>query len=119
MNSGLTKRAILTLALTAVICIAASAVWAEIPDTAKVHFNAGVEATQGNKIDEAITQYEAAIKLSPEYRDAHINVGALYFQKDNMAKASEHLEAAFCLAQPSVGQVVPTQVVGGQDALQE
>ncbi len=61
-------------------------------DEAKKQFNAGVEAEKAGKADAAIVAYEAAVKASPNYPDAHRNLAAVYQQKREYAKALPHLE---------------------------
>ncbi len=91
------------VALLAILILSAAAAAAEIPDTAKVHFNAGVEAMQADKIDAALKEFEAAVALAPDYLDAHINAGALYFEKGDLARASEHLKASLDLDTANAG----------------
>ncbi|MCI0330488.1 MAG: tetratricopeptide repeat protein [candidate division Zixibacteria bacterium] len=62
-------------------------------DEAKKQFNAGVEADKAGKTDAAIAAYEAALKASPNYPDAHRNLAAAYQHKKEYAKALPHLEA--------------------------
>ncbi|HLG93859.1 MAG TPA: tetratricopeptide repeat protein [candidate division Zixibacteria bacterium] len=62
-------------------------------DEAKKQFNAGVEADKAGKTDAAIAAYEAALKASPGYADAHRNLAAAYQAKKEFAKALPHLEA--------------------------
>lgn len=71
-----------------------SLAWAGPPsDEAKKQFNAGVQAEKAGKLDAAITAYEAALKASPDYVDAHKNLAAAYQSKKDFAKAIPHLEA--------------------------
>ncbi len=62
-------------------------------DEAKKQFNAGVEADKAGKTDAAIAAYEAALKATPNYPDAHKNLAASYQKKKDYAKALPHLEA--------------------------
>ncbi|MGH8004666.1 MAG: tetratricopeptide repeat protein [Limisphaerales bacterium] len=62
-------------------------------DEAKKQFNAGVEAEKTGKTDAAIAAYEAALKATPNYPDAHKNLAAAYQKKKEYAKALPHLEA--------------------------
>lgn len=62
-------------------------------DEAKKQFNAGVEAEKTGKTDAAIVAYEAALKATPNYPDAHKNLAAAYQKKKDYAKALPHLEA--------------------------
>lgn len=70
---------------------------AEITEDAKKDFNRGVELSKANQPDSAIAAYEAAIAKSPDYLQAHINVGALYYDKKQLADAARHLKAAVAL----------------------
>jgi len=62
-------------------------------DEAKKQLNAGVDADKAGKLDAAIAAYEAALKASPGYLDAHRNLAAAYQKKGNYAKAIPHWEA--------------------------
>jgi len=81
----------------AVVLTLCATVRAEVPDDAKREFNRGVELTEAKKADSAIAAYEAAIKIDPTYLQAHINVGALYYDNGNMEKAATHLSQAVAL----------------------
>ncbi|HUU45590.1 MAG TPA: tetratricopeptide repeat protein [Acidobacteriota bacterium] len=67
---------------------------AEVSDEAKRQFNNGVEYEKADKPDSAIAAYTAALAEAPDYLDAHINVGALYYQKGDLTNAAQHLEHA-------------------------
>ncbi len=56
-------------------------------EKAKEHFNAGLTASQGGKTDEAILGYQAAIAEDPLFIDAYINLGAIYFNKNDFQSA--------------------------------
>ncbi len=72
-------------------------------EEAKKHFNSGVNAEKAGKVDEAITEYEAAVKVSPDYLDAHKNLAAAYKTKNNLPLAITHLEAV-AKVEPSAGK---------------
>lgn len=76
---------------------------AEISEEAKRQFNSGVEFEKANKQDSAIAAYTAALAEAPEYLDAHINVGALYYQKGDLTNAAQHLEHAIRLDSTRAG----------------
>ena len=42
---------------------------------------------------EVFLQYEEALRIDPEHRNAHEYIGAAYLQVGNLAKAKEHLTA--------------------------
>jgi tetratricopeptide (TPR) repeat protein len=51
----------------------------------------------------AIALYEAALKIDPDSADAHYNLGLLYVQQANYAKASEQARAAYSAGYPLPG----------------
>lgn len=73
---------------------AAAGVSAEPSEEAKKSFNTAVEAVKAGNTAAAITAYEEAVKLSPDYLQAHINVGAIYYEQGKLTEAATHLEAA-------------------------
>jgi tetratricopeptide (TPR) repeat protein len=85
--------------LAAALCLllAPTLVRAEVTEQAKKEFNRGVELAKAGKADSAIVAYEAAVAASPDYLQAHINVGALYYEKKQYADAARHLQAAVTL----------------------
>jgi protein O-GlcNAc transferase len=50
-----------------------------------------------NKIDEALTSYETAIKLRPDFAIAHANVGACYYDSGDIPKAISSFKHAIQL----------------------
>ena len=82
----MTGAGVMTAALLVFLCAAAVAA---VPDDAKREFNRGIEFSKAKKLDSAIVAYEAAIKIAPDYLDAQINIGALYYEKGDLAKATE------------------------------
>ncbi|MBI3872108.1 MAG: tetratricopeptide repeat protein [candidate division Zixibacteria bacterium] len=90
-----------------ILCLAAllvgsGRVSAEITEDAKKDFNRGVELSRAKEPDSAIAAYEAAIAKSPDYLQAHINVGALYYDKKQLTDAARHLKAAVTLDSTNV-----------------
>jgi tetratricopeptide (TPR) repeat protein len=88
---------IVRLAVVAVMLVPAFAHAADVSDEAKMKFNSAVEFATANKPDSAIAAYEAAIKAAPDYLQAHINVGALYYDKGDLDQAASHLNKAVAL----------------------
>ena len=86
--------AVLLVLLVVAVAGPASAVPTE---DAKKAYNSGLEAAKAGKTDSAVAYYESAVKLSPDYLDAHINVGAIYYEKGQLEQAAEHLKAAIAL----------------------
>ena len=52
---------------------------------------------QAGRIDEAVTQYETALFLQPDYADAHNNLGVALVQKGRIVEARKHFERAVVL----------------------
>src|SRR6185369_11681590 len=63
-------------------------------DKATDHLNRGTELLAQGKIDEAIAQYQEAVRLSPEDEDMHYNLALALGKQGNRTLAKEHyLEA--------------------------
>ena len=54
---------------------------------AQVWYNLGVAYFQNGQVDEAIVQYQKAIKSNPKYAQAHNGLGAAFSQKGQVDKA--------------------------------
>lgn len=60
---------------------------AESKAEAKAAYNKAVQAHLGGKLPEAISEYQNALSLNPEFSQAHCNLGLIYNQQHNYAKA--------------------------------
>ena len=56
---------------------------------AKELYNEGVKAMQEGKPQEAIMAYKGVVEMMPEYVDAHLNLGVIYFQQKQYDLALE------------------------------
>jgi tetratricopeptide (TPR) repeat protein len=54
-----------------------------------------------NKIPQAIAKLEEAIRIAPEYRDAHWNLGALYGRLGRFAEAQAQFQKAIDIGPPA------------------
>ncbi|MCC6979063.1 MAG: tetratricopeptide repeat protein [Candidatus Melainabacteria bacterium] len=54
---------------------------------AQASYNKAVQAHLQGKLSEAISQYQNALTLNPEFSQAHCNLGLIYNQQHNYAKA--------------------------------
>lgn len=107
-----TGRTTLAVVLAAVTCLAFSARgMAAVPDEAKKELNRGIEFTQAKKPDSAIMAYQAALKIAPDFLDAHINIGALYYEKGDMVQATGHLKKAIALDSTNTAVLKPLGLV--------
>jgi tetratricopeptide (TPR) repeat protein len=55
----------------------------QAPNDVRLHFRLGVVARKAGLIDEAITEYQAAIRFDPKLAEAHYNLAVLYLQQKN------------------------------------
>jgi tetratricopeptide (TPR) repeat protein len=68
---------------------------AKCPDNARAHYNLGVILTSLSRSQEAITEYEAALRINPNYAEAHVNLGnALSQAPGHLPEAITEYEAA-------------------------
>src|SRR3989475_377599 len=54
----------------------------------------GLALAQEGKLTEAIEHYTTALRIKPDYADAHINLGIALAQQGKLAEASEHYQQA-------------------------
>ncbi len=67
---------------------------------ADIHYNAGVELQEQGRLQEAIAEYDEAIRLDPEYADAYINRGVAYFNLGQLERAIRDFDEAILLKPP-------------------
>src|SRR5262249_39841431 len=107
----------ITAAILAIVCVALGArtyarnldwtdgvtLWSgaiEVnPNAARAHNNLAFEYTQipGRNRD-AIAEYQAALRIEPDYPDAHFNLGNAYLAVHQLPDAIDHFRAAAQLA---------------------
>src|SRR4026208_1679048 len=75
---------------------------ADVPDSAKPHFDYGSALQKEGKLDEAIEQYKLALQFDPKYAAAHMNLGAMLSGQAKFDAAVPHMEHALQL-QPNNG----------------
>jgi len=71
-----------------------TAVQAPAQDSAKEHFDKGVQYSLKGQLDDAIKEYEAVLTYNPKSSEAHNNLGFAYFDKGDIDKAIEHQKKA-------------------------
>lgn len=55
------------------------------------------------KHDEAIAQYEKALKIAPTWAELHYNLGLALFEKEQYAQAKKHASVAYRSGYPLPG----------------
>ena len=63
-------------------------------DNYTAHNNLGDALFQKGNVDEAITQYQTALQIKPDYAGAHNNLGNALLQKGRVDEAITHYQAA-------------------------
>jgi len=64
-----------------------------------VRLNLGIGLAKAGRSSDALAEYQAALRLQPDYADVHINLGAALAQAGRVAEGLDHLEAA-CRLKP-------------------
>lgn len=57
----------------------------------------GIDLRKGNKLDEAIRNYERALYLDKDDEILHYNIAHAYYKKGNIAEAQKHLKKALMI----------------------
>jgi tetratricopeptide (TPR) repeat protein len=63
-------------------------------NTAELQYNMGAALAKSGKADVAIPHFEAALRLKPDYVEAHNNLGAALASSGRVEEAIPHFEAA-------------------------
>jgi len=62
--------------------------------SAQEHFRRGLIFLQQGRWDEAIREYQAALRINPEYAEAHYNLGVAYAEQGRLDEAIREWQAA-------------------------
>ena len=81
-----------------------SYVAADLPSSARAHFNYGAALQQEGRLDEAEKQYNAALRFDPNYVKVYVNLGQLFVSKDKLDEAKKNYTKAIEL-EPQIGEV--------------
>jgi Tfp pilus assembly protein PilF len=77
---------------------------ADLPASARAHFNYGATLQQIGRLDEAEKEYNAALQVDPNYVKVHMNLGQLFMSKSKLDEAKKHYERAIEL-EPQTGEI--------------
>jgi Tfp pilus assembly protein PilF len=77
---------------------------ADLPKSARAHFNYGSALQQQGHFDEAEKEYIAALRADPDYVKVHMNLGQLYISKGRLDDAKKSYEKAIQL-EPRTGEI--------------
>ena len=82
------RRFLVFLALIPIACVlslagAAQVVSSQIQDQVQEHFHAAQQAQQQDRLDDAVHEYLAVLKLAPELPEAYVNLGLVYTPSQN------------------------------------
>jgi tetratricopeptide (TPR) repeat protein len=77
---------------------------ADLPNSARAHFNYGSALQQQGRFDDAEKEYQAALRTDPNYVKVHMNLGQLYISKSKLDEAKKYYEKAIQL-EPRTGEI--------------
>jgi Flp pilus assembly protein TadD len=75
---------------------------ADVPGSAKPHFDYGSTLQKEGRLDEAVEQYKIALRFNPNHAEAHMNLGVALSAQAKFDAALPHMETAVRL-QPNNG----------------
>jgi len=67
---------------------------ADLPSSARAHFNYGAALQKVHRFDEAEKEYNAALKFDPNYAKVYINLGQLFMTTSKLDEARKNYEKA-------------------------
>jgi Tfp pilus assembly protein PilF len=77
---------------------------ADLPASARAHFNYGAALQQLGRLDEAEKEYQTALRFDPDYMKVHVNMASLSMSKSKLDEARKYYDRAIQL-DPSSGEV--------------
>lgn len=91
--NGITKKPIILLVILMLTVFSAS-LFGQASDDAKAAFNEALNKEKAGDLNAAITSYKACIKSDPEFVDAYINLGTIYYGQKNYEEAEKTFKTA-------------------------
>ncbi len=77
---------------------------ADLPASARAHYNYGAVLQQLGRLDEAEKEYQTALRIDPSYMKVHVNMASLLMSKSKLDEAKKYYDRALQL-DPSSGEV--------------
>ena len=77
---------------------------ADLPASARAHYNYGAVLQQLGRLDEAEKEYQTALRIDPSYMKVHVNMASLLMSKSKLDEAKRYYDRAIQL-DPSSGEV--------------
>ena len=77
---------------------------ADLPSSARAHYNNGAVLQKLGRFDEAKDQYYAALGSDPNYVKVHVNLGSLLKDEGKLDESKKHFEKALQL-EPNSGEI--------------
>ncbi len=84
------------ISITCVLSLAGNAqgVNSQIQDQVQGHFLAAQQAQQQDRLDDAVHEYLAVLKLAPELPEAYVNLGLVYYAQSKFDDSAQALSKA-------------------------
>src|SRR5438132_97954 len=77
---------------------------ADLPSSARAHYNYGAALQEIGRIDDAEKEYHAALQLDPNYTKVYVNLAVAYMARSKLDEAKKHYERAIQL-EPQAGEI--------------
>ena len=77
---------------------------ADLPFSARAHYNYGAELQHDGRFEEAEKEYNATLRFDPNYMKAYVNLGSLYQSRSKLDQAKKYYERALQI-DPAAGDV--------------
>jgi Tfp pilus assembly protein PilF len=75
----------------------------DLPSSARAHYNYGAALQQEGRLDEAEKEYNATLRLDPNYTKACVNLGQLFVSRHKLDAAKKYYDKAIEL-EPKIGE---------------
>ena len=91
----------------------------DLPGASRIYYNRGTEMLRIDRLDQAVADLKQSIALTPNLAEAHGNLGAAYFKKEDWASAVESFSAAIEVTRVQGRPVIPRHFYGRAQAYEK